>query len=71
MRATAERLEAATRRAFDLRARLRQHPVQTAAVAVGLAFVLLGGPRRTIRQIRRALGGSAEAERAYAALPGS
>jgi len=71
VRATAERLEAAARRAFDLRARLRQHPVQTAAVAVGLAFILLGGPRRTIRQIRRAVGGSAEAERAYAALPSS
>jgi len=71
VRATAERLEAAARRAFDLRARLRQHPVQTAAVAAGLAFILLGGPRRTIRQIRRALGGSAEAERAYTSLPGS
>lgn len=71
VRATADRLEAAARRGFDLRARLRQHPVQTAGVAVGLAFILLGGPRRTVRQIRRALGGSAEAERAYASLPGS
>jgi len=71
VRATAERLETTARRAFDLRARLRQHPVQTAAVAVGLAFILLGGPRRTVRQIRRAVGGSAEAERAYASLPGS
>lgn len=71
VRGTADRLEAAVRRGFDLRARLRQHPVQTAGVAVGLAFILLGGPRRTIRQIRRALGGSAEAERAYASLPGS
>jgi hypothetical protein len=71
VRATADRLEAATRRVFDLRARLRQHPVQTAGVAGGLAFILLGGPRRTVRQIRRALGGSAEAERAYASLPGS
>ncbi|MEX0630127.1 MAG: hypothetical protein WEE67_10285 [Chloroflexota bacterium] len=71
VRATADRLEAAARRGFDLRARLRRHPVQTAGVAVGLAFILLGGPRRTVRQIRRALGGSAEAERAYASLPGS
>lgn len=71
VRATADRLESAARRAFDLRARLRQHPVETAGVAVGLAFILLGGPRRTVRQIRRALGGSAEAERAYASLPGS
>ena len=71
MRGAADRLEAAVRRGFDLRARLRQHPVQTAGVAVGLAFILLGGPRRTIRQIRRTLGGSAEAERAYASLPGS
>lgn len=71
VRATAERLEAAARRGFDVRARLRQHPVQTAAVAVGLAFILLGGPRRTLRQIRRAVGGSAEGERAYASLPGS
>jgi len=71
VRATAERLEAATRRGFDLRARLRHHPVETAAVAAGLAFILLGGPRRTVRQIRRAVSGSAEGERAYASLPGS
>ena len=70
VRATADRLEAATRHALDLPARVREHPVQTAAIAAGLAFLVLGGPRRVVRQVRQAVRGS-DAERAYAALPGS
>lgn len=70
VRATADRLEAATRHALDLPARVREHPVQTAAVAAGLAFLVLGGPRRVVRQVRQAVRGP-DAERAYAALPGS
>lgn len=70
VRATAERLEAATRHALDLPARIRENPVQTAAIAGGLAFLLLGGPRRVFRRARQAARGS-DAERAYAALPGS
>ena len=71
MRATADRLEAATRRALDLKARVRENPVRAVAVAAGIGFVLVGGPRRTVRQIRRAVRGSADGERAYAALPSS
>jgi hypothetical protein len=70
VRATAERLEAAARHAVDLPARIRENPIQTAAIAGGLAFLLLGGPRRVVRQVRQAVRGS-DAERAYAALPGS
>ncbi len=70
VRATAERLEAATRHAVDLPARIREHPLQTAAIAGGIAFFVLGGPRRVARQIGKAVRGS-DADRAYAALPGS
>lgn len=70
VRATAQRLEAATRHALDLQARIRENPIQTAAIAGGLAFLLLGGPRRVIRKVRQTVRGS-DAERAYAALPGS
>ena len=70
VRATAQRLEAATRHALDLPARIRENPIQTAAIAGGLAFLLLGGPRRVVRKVRQTVRGS-DAERAYAALPGS
>lgn len=70
VQATALRLEAATRHALDLPARIRENPIQTAAIAGGLAFLVLGGPRRVVRKIRQTVRGS-DAERAYAALPGS
>ncbi|MGH2488891.1 MAG: hypothetical protein ACRDFR_04680 [Candidatus Limnocylindria bacterium] len=70
VRATAERLELASRHALDLPARIRENPIQTAAIVGGLAFLLLGGPRRVLRQARQTARGS-DAERAYAALPSS
>lgn len=70
VRATAQRLEAATRHALDLPARIRENPIQTAAIAGGIAFLVLGGPRRVVRKVRQTARGS-DAERAYAALPGS
>ncbi len=36
---------------------------------MGLAFILIGGPRRTLRALRQTVAGSADAERAYASLP--
>jgi hypothetical protein len=70
VRATAQRLEAATRHALDLPARIRENPIQTAAMVGGIAFLALGGPRRVVRKVRQTVRGS-DAERAYAALPGS
>lgn len=70
-RATADRLEAATRRALDLKARIRENPARAVAAVAGIGFLLVGGPRRTVRQIRRVVRGSSDGERAYAALPGS
>ena len=37
--------------------------------SVVLAFILIGGPRRTLRALRQTVAGSADAERAYASLP--
>ncbi|HEY7452195.1 MAG TPA: hypothetical protein VIA02_06740 [Candidatus Limnocylindria bacterium] len=71
VRRTAGDLETEVRRALDPRSLIRRHPGQTAAVAAGLAFVLLGGPRRTVRFVRRSLTSAADGDRAYAALPGA
>jgi hypothetical protein len=70
MRETADRLEGATRRAVDLRAKVRENPAKTVALAAGVAFFLLGGPRRTVALLRD-LNRSEDAERAYAGLPAS
>ncbi|MGD0862542.1 MAG: hypothetical protein ABSA21_07245 [Candidatus Limnocylindrales bacterium] len=51
------RLEAAGRSAVDIPAKIRRAPGKTAAVAAGAAFLVLGGPRRTYRAIRRAVLG--------------
>lgn len=69
VRGTADRLEAATRRALNVKAKVRGNPVKTVALVAGLGYVLLGGPRKTIRQLRRAIGGPPSGARAYAALP--
>jgi hypothetical protein len=51
------RLEAAGRSAVDFPAKIRRAPGKTAALAVGTAFIVLGGPKRTYRAVRRAVLG--------------
>jgi hypothetical protein len=51
------RLEAAGRAAIDIPARLRREPVKVAGAAAGAAFLLLGGPKRVFRGVRRAIFG--------------
>ena len=57
----AVRLEAAGRAAIDIPARIRREPAKVAGAASGAAFLLLGGPGRVFRGLRRAvLGPSAD-----------
>lgn len=51
------RMGTATRDAVDIPARIRRAPAKSAAVASGAAFVVLGGPRRIARRLRRAVRG--------------
>jgi hypothetical protein len=51
------RLEASGRAAVDIPAKIRREPAKTAGVAAGAAFLLLGGPTRLVRRVRRAVGG--------------
>lgn len=51
------RMGTATRAAVDIPARIRRAPAKSAAVAGGAAFVVLGGPRRVVRRLRRAVRG--------------
>lgn len=55
-----ERLEAAGRAAVDIPAKVRANPGRTAGLAAGAGFLLLGGPKRTLRGIRRAVFGAPE-----------
>ena len=51
------RLEASARAAVDLPGKIRRSPAKTAGVAAGAAFLLLGGPARAFRGVRRAILG--------------
>jgi hypothetical protein len=51
------RLEAAGRSAIDIPAKIRRAPGKTVALAAGAAFVVLGGPMRSLRAARRAIFG--------------
>jgi hypothetical protein len=51
------RLEAAGRSAVDVPAKIRRAPARTAGVAAGAAFLVLGGPKRLFRQVKRAVVG--------------
>ncbi|HLX35224.1 MAG TPA: hypothetical protein VKR30_08275 [Candidatus Limnocylindrales bacterium] len=51
------RLEAAGRATVDIPARIRREPAKVAGSAVGAAFLLLGGPGRVVKGIRRAVFG--------------
>jgi hypothetical protein len=54
-----DRLEAAGRSAIDIPAKIRRAPAKTAALAFGTGFLVLGGPKRTYRAVRRAIFGPA------------
>jgi hypothetical protein len=49
------KLEAAGKSAVDFPAKIRRSPGKTAALAAGTAFIVLGGPKKTYRAIRRAV----------------
>ena len=52
-----EALEASARAAIDIPAKVRRSPAKAAAVAGSAGFVVLGGPGRVIRRVRRAVFG--------------
>lgn len=51
------RLEASGRAAVDIPARLRREPAKLLGAAGGAAFLLLGGPKRVLKGISRAVRG--------------
>jgi len=53
-----DRLEAAGRSAIDIPAKIRKSPAKTAALVASAAFVVLGGPKRSLRAVRRAIFGA-------------
>ncbi|HET9681121.1 MAG TPA: hypothetical protein VFP19_03710 [Candidatus Limnocylindrales bacterium] len=63
------RLEASVRAAVDIPARIRREPLKMAGAASGAAFLLLGGPRRVVHGIRRAIFGP-DADLPKSMLPG-
>ncbi len=62
------RLEASGRAAVDIPARMRRAPAQTAGVAAGAAFLVLGGPGRVLRKVKRVFRGP-DAELPKSMLP--
>jgi len=54
------RLEATARAAVDVRAKVRRNTGKTAAAAAGTAFVVLGGPRKVFRSVKRRIVGAPE-----------
>jgi hypothetical protein len=52
-----QRLEASARAAVDIPGKVRRAPAKTAGLAAGTAFVVLGGPQRLYRRVRRAIFG--------------
>jgi hypothetical protein len=51
------RLEASGRAAVDIPARLKREPAKVLGTAGGAAFLLLGGPKRVFKGVRRAVFG--------------
>lgn len=51
------RLEASGRAAVDIPARLRREPAKVLGTAGGAAFLLLGGPKRVLKGVQRAITG--------------
>jgi hypothetical protein len=52
------RLEASARAAVDIRAKVKRSPGKAAAAVGGTAFIVLGGPRRTFRAVKRRIFGA-------------
>lgn len=65
---TAAELEARVRRAMDIKARFRENPALFIGLGVGAVFLVVGGPKRVLRLVRRRLRPT-NAEQAYDALP--
>jgi hypothetical protein len=65
---TGEQLEARVRHAVDIPARFRENPALFVGLGLGTAFLVVGGPGRVARALRRHLRPKA-AEQAYDALP--
>jgi hypothetical protein len=55
-----ETLEASARAALDIPARIKRSPAKAAAIAGGTGFLVLGGPRRVFRRVKRAVSGPPE-----------
>ncbi len=53
------RLEAAGRSAIDFPAKIRNAPGKTVVLAAGTVFMVLGGPKKTVNMVRRAIFGPA------------
>lgn len=64
----AVRLEASVRAAVDIPARFRREPAKVGGAAAGAAFLLVGGPKRVLRGLRRAVIGP-DAELPRSMLP--
>jgi hypothetical protein len=62
------RLEASGRAAVDIPTRLRREPAKVLGTAGGAAFLLLGGPKRVFKGVRRAMFGP-EADLPKSMLP--
>lgn len=55
------RLETSARAAVDIRAQLQHSPERAAAVAAGLGFLALGGPKKILKGAKRAVFGRGKA----------
>lgn len=58
LEAQVESLQASGRAAVDIPARIRQSPAKAAAIGASLGFVLLRGPQRLYRAVRKAIFGT-------------
>lgn len=65
---TADRLKARVRRAVDVKAKLRENPLLFAGLAGGAVFLLVGGPTRIARLVRRRAAPTPP-EKVYDSLP--
>ena len=68
MQRTATELEARVRHALDFKARFKENPALFIGLGVGAAFLVVGGPSRVARALRRRMRPTG-AEQAYDALP--